>query len=40
VRIVVSGVVLRALYAPSPAEVAAWPLLTDGGVVTELRSRA
>jgi hypothetical protein len=40
VPVVVSRVALRALYAPSAEVVATWPLLADGGVVTELRSRA
>jgi hypothetical protein len=40
VRVVVRRVDLRALYAPSPEEVASWPLLPDGGVVTEIRKRS
>jgi hypothetical protein len=37
--VVVSRVALRALYAPGPEEVDAWPMLPEGGVVTEIRSR-
>ena len=40
VPVVVSRVALRALYAPAAEAVATWPLLHDGGVVTELRSRS
>ena len=40
VAVVVSRVALRALYAPAANVVASWPLLPDGGVVTEIRSRS
>jgi hypothetical protein len=40
VRVVVRRVDLRALYAPSAEEVASWPLLPDGGVVTEIGKRS
>ena len=39
IKIVVRRMDLRALYAPSPEEVASWPLLPDGGVVTEIGKR-
>jgi hypothetical protein len=40
VRVEVRRVDLRALYAASPEEVASWPLLPDGGVVTEIGKRS
>jgi hypothetical protein len=35
----VSPAQLKALYAPAPDEVASWPALPDGGVVTEIGKR-
>ena len=40
VPVVVLRANLRALYAPTPEEIATWPLLGDGGVVTEIRNRS